>query len=167
MAKSRIILSFVHYFCYFQRQDLYLKFGFCPHFISKHWSHHILSENRRPSDVFWYFQEVRKDTSGMKWVNENWWRNFVGNKAKGGISKRVFQENKARQIFQKANISYPPDAHVRFSENLACFVFSKHPFWDSPFCLISDDLWQMIEKRWKIITLHIDDKTNDLQKVKV
>ena len=32
---------------------------------------------------------------------------FVGNKAKGRISKRVFQENKARQIFRKENISYP------------------------------------------------------------
>ena len=32
---------------------------------------------------------------------------FVGNKAKGRISKRVFQENKAHQIFRKRNISYP------------------------------------------------------------
>ena len=32
---------------------------------------------------------------------------FVGNKAKGRISKRVFQENKERQIFRKTNISYP------------------------------------------------------------
>ena len=32
---------------------------------------------------------------------------FVGNKAKGRISKRVFQENKTRQIFQKTTISYP------------------------------------------------------------
>ena len=32
---------------------------------------------------------------------------FVGNKPKGRISKRVFQENKARQIFRKTNISYP------------------------------------------------------------
>ena len=31
----------------------------------------------------------------------------VGNKAKGRISKRVFQENKARQIFRKTNIFYP------------------------------------------------------------
>ena len=31
---------------------------------------------------------------------------IVGNKAKGRISKRVFQENKARQIFPKMNISY-------------------------------------------------------------
>ena len=32
---------------------------------------------------------------------------IIGNKAKGRISKRVFQENKARQIFRKTNISYP------------------------------------------------------------
>ena len=32
---------------------------------------------------------------------------FVGNKAKVRISKRAFQENKARQIFLKRNFSYP------------------------------------------------------------
>ena len=59
---------------------------------------------------------------------------FVGNKAKGRISKRMFQENKAHQIFRKTNISYPPYVcvsgrkNVRFSENLTCFVFLKHPF---------------------------------------
>ena len=31
---------------------------------------------------------------------------LVGNKAKGRISERVFQENKAHQIFRKTNISY-------------------------------------------------------------
>ena len=73
---------------------------------------------------------------------------FVGNKAKGRISKRVFQENKARQIFRKTNISYPlirtcayqGVRNVRFSENLTCFVFLKHPFWDLPFCLIVHEL---------------------------
>ena len=34
-------------------------------------------------------------------------KQFVGNKAKGRISKRVFQKNKAGQIFQKTNVSYP------------------------------------------------------------
>ena len=24
---------------------------------------------------------------------------------------------------------------------MACFVFLKHPFWDSPFCLITNELW--------------------------
>ena len=32
--------------------------------------------------------------------------NIVDNKAKGRISKRLFQENKARQIFRKTNIFY-------------------------------------------------------------
>ena len=63
---------------------------------------------------------------------------MVGNKAKGRISKRVFQEKKARQIFRKTNIFYslirtrtPPYQtvkNVRFSENLASFLFLKHPF---------------------------------------
>ena len=30
--------------------------------------------------------------------------------------------------------------NVCFFENLACFVFVKHPFWDSSFCLIFGDL---------------------------
>ena len=32
---------------------------------------------------------------------------FVDNKAKGQISKRVLQKNKARQSFRKSNILYP------------------------------------------------------------
>ena len=32
---------------------------------------------------------------------------IVGNKAKEWISEQVFQQNKARQIFRKTNISYP------------------------------------------------------------
>ena len=35
---------------------------------------------------------------------------FISSKVKGRISKRVFQENKVRQIFRKKNIFY---AHVR------------------------------------------------------
>ena len=30
--------------------------------------------------------------------------------------------------------------NVCFPENVAYFVFSKHPFWDSPFCLITDEI---------------------------
>ena len=93
-------------------------------------------------------------------------------KAKARISKRLFQENKAYQIFRKMKISYPLHAHVRdcvsrkqstpktnISYSLirtrTCAyhgvrnvpfqkiwhaVFLKHPFWDSPFCLITDDM---------------------------
>ena len=37
----------------------------------------------------------------------NFENQYVGNKAKGRISKRVFQEKKVRQISRKTNISYP------------------------------------------------------------
>ena len=86
------------------------------------------------------------------WRHLKWCTEFVGNKVKGRISKRLFQENKARQIFRKTNISCPlirtPQrvGDVRFSKNLACFVFLKHPFWDSPFCLITDELIETIGK---------------------
>ena len=39
------------------------------------------------------------------------------------ISKRVFQENKARQIFRKTNISYPLK-NVRFLWKIWCALFS-------------------------------------------
>ena len=35
--------------------------------------------------------------------------------------------------------------NVRFSENLACLVCLKHPRWDSPFCLITDELSELEE----------------------
>ena len=51
---------------------------------------------------------------------------FVGNKAKERISKRVFQENKARQIFRKINISYPLiRARTCVSGGKKCLFFGK------------------------------------------
>ena len=73
----------------------------------------------------------------------------VGNKVKRRISNRVFQENKARQIFRKTNISdsliltcTPIFRKTNISDPLirTCFVSLKHPSWDSPFCLITDEL---------------------------
>ena len=60
-------------------------------------------------------------------------RPFVGKKAKGWISKRVFQE-KARLI-GKTNISYPLIVCVSGGKKCS---FSKHPFLDSPFCFTTD-----------------------------
>ena len=37
------------------------------------------------------------------------------------------------------SVAYQGVRNVNFSENLACYVFLKHPFWDSPFCLITDE----------------------------
>ena len=59
----------------------------------------------------------------------------IGNKVKSRISKRVFQENKARQISRKTIISYPLIRtrkceyqglrNVHFLENLVCFKSSS------------------------------------------
>ena len=35
-------------------------------------------------------------------------------------------------------VAYQGVRNVDFSENLSCFVFLKHKFWYSPFCLITD-----------------------------
>ena len=40
--------------------------------------------------------------------------------------------------------TYQTVRNVPFSENLACFVFLWQPFWDSAFCLITDDLVECI-----------------------
>ena len=58
-----------------------------------------------------------------------------------------FKKTKRTKFSEKRTLLAPWYAHVRmfayqgvgnvrFSENLACFAFLKHPFWDLPFCLI-------------------------------
>ena len=49
---------------------------------------------------------IRRDNGGVHISSKFNDLYFVGNKAKGRISKRVFQESKARQNFRKTNISY-------------------------------------------------------------
>ena len=66
----------------------------------------------------------------FRWVMFSFQLNIVGNKAKGRISKRVFQENKAHQIFRKTNISYHTKTHhAKFSEKRTllnkCMFFGK------------------------------------------
>ena len=59
---------------------------------------------------------------------------FVGNKAKGRISKRMLQENKARQIFRKTNISYPlicitwryPNVTFSFEQEKDCMLLLQN-----------------------------------------
>ena len=59
---------------------------------------------------------------------------IVGNITKGQISKRMFQENKSRQIFRKTNISYPryalPTIYL-WNDSI-----SKNTFW------ILSEAWQ-------------------------
>ena len=66
-----------------------------------------------------------------------------------GESQNGCLKKTARQIFQKTNMSYPVMGirtcacqgvrNICFLENLACFIFLKHPFWDLPFCLITNE----------------------------
>ena len=59
---------------------------------------------------------------------------FVGNKAKGRISKGCFKKTKHAKFSEKRTIT-PWCAHV-----IICFVFLKHQLWDAPFCLITDEI---------------------------
>ena len=53
-------------------------------------------------------------------------RQYVGNKAEGQISKRMFQENKARQIFRKTNTYYPLITTRRYEyQGVKKFIFRK------------------------------------------
>ena len=108
----------------------------------------VISDMVPPNFSFWFlllFKVVLECSSiillGFCWFGWCIWKidiastYFVGNKAKGQISKRVFQENKTGQIFRKMKISYP----LIRTRTLVCFVFLKHPFSDSPFSLITND----------------------------
>ena len=44
-------------------------------------------------------------------------------------------------MIRTCTCAYQGVKNVRFSENLTCFAFLKHPFWDSPFCLIIDEMF--------------------------
>ena len=85
---------------------------------------------------------------------------FDGNKTKGRISTRCFKKTNHTKFSKKRAFLIPWYAHVRvrirgqemfvFSENLACFIFLKHPFWYSPFYLITDDLTNLLSIGWRL-----------------
>ena len=84
---------------------------------------------------------------------------FVGNKAEGWISKRVFQKKQSTSNFLKKEHFLPPDTHafvsyahvspdtcVCASGGKKCLFFGKFDvlcflwFWDLPFCIITNVL---------------------------
>ena len=66
---------------------------------------------------------------------------IVSNKGKGKMSKRRWQENKARQIFRKANISYPL---IRIRALFSCYL-------RLPFCLITDEIVKRLSSNQNFI----------------
>lgn len=63
---------------------------------------------------------------------------------KGQSQNGYFKKNKARQILRKRIISYTYQwvRNICFLGNLGCFVFLLPPFSDSPFCLITGQLFR-------------------------
>ena len=89
---------------------------------------------------------------------------FVGNNAKGWISKRVFQQKKTRQIFRETNISYPlVRTHNLFSWNtLALLPYyrrfdvwlpSIHSAWHYRISLLFEFL--TAERDWKFLLIRM------------
>ena len=54
--------------------------------------------------------------------------------------KRTFVTTWYVHIRVRIRRTYQGVRKISFSENLTCFVFLKYPFWDSPFCLITDEI---------------------------
>ena len=74
------------------------------------------------------------------------------------ISKRVFQKNKAKFSEKRTFLR-----NVRFSGNWACFFYLKHPFWDSPLCLITDELKDAVEFTYGSTKISFMKKYKSLQ----
>ena len=59
---------------------------------------------------------------------------------KGESQNGCFKKTKYVRFSEKRTFLIPWYARLRFLDNLVCFVFLKHPFWDPTFCLIANDL---------------------------
>ena len=73
---------------------------------------------------------------------------FIGNKAKGQISKQGLQ-NISYLLIHTRTCAHEGVRNIRFSENLTSFVFLKHSFWDSPFHLITDEFTRKLKAKLK------------------
>ena len=66
--------------------------------------------------------------------------------SQNGCSKETKHANFSEKNEHFLTCAYQEVRHVRFSENLACFVFLKYQLWDWPFCLITEEMrssyWQ-------------------------
>ena len=85
--------------------------------------------------------DIQNRLAKMLWTQPL--RDGIQANIKTGVSRK-----QSTPDFPKNENFLPPDTHtyvVRFSGNLACCVFLKHSFWDSPFCLITDEFERRIQ----------------------
>ena len=61
---------------------------------------------------------------------------------------------KKSTLIRTRTCAYQRVRNTSFLENFACFVSLKHPFWESSFCLITDNVreiaktWEKMKKTW-------------------
>ena len=66
----------------------------------------------------------------LKFCNNVFWKiSIFATERKSSTFCDIFYESKSVKIYQRVK-------NVHFSENLACFLFLSHPFWDLPFALL-------------------------------
>ena len=83
-------------------------------------------------------------------LKQNLWFSLVA------LSKKIIHHQNSSVIWQKdesqnggkRTCAYREVKNVRFSENVACFVFWLPPFWNSPFCHITDELSDAFSFFW-------------------
>ena len=89
------------------------------------------------------------------WCNVSFEHKISVIRKKGESQNKCFKKTKRAKFSEKRTFLTPRYAHVRtcayqlvrnvhFSENLACFVFLKHPFRDWIFCLITDEMPRLL-----------------------
>ena len=64
-----------------------------------------------------------------------------------------------------AQSSYQGVKNLHFSQNLTCFVFLNHPFWDSLFCLITDMLVNFVNTALYVKTEYLKHCTNRINRL--
>ena len=86
----------------------------------------IWEERTKVFYSFWCLPGIIVFTTLTLWISEHIGIYLVGNKAKGQISKRLFQENNARKISEKWTF-LPPDIHKYecISGGNKCSFFGK------------------------------------------
>ena len=100
------------------------------------------------------------------------WREMLMSKSpvikqKGKSQKGCFKNTKHDKFSEKRTFltlwcAYQGVRNVRFSKNLACFVFLKHPFWDLCVCLITDEVSFLTNIPFPY-THHVDAPCSGLQ----
>ena len=99
--------------------------------------HLSFTENLIPSNLIGKVNQISETNSSViKQKDESQKGCFKKTKHTKCSEKRIF----LIPLIRTHTCAYQGIRDVRFSENLSCFVFLKHPFWDSPFCLIRLDL---------------------------